>query len=155
MSSLVPRSPHPADFPAPPSPRDSARWAEADRAERPVRLARLRSRLALDGLDAYFALRSEHMRYLTGFVLHDGEDLLAGNSGRFLVTADEVLVLADSRYRLQAVEQAPKRESDPPPTSSGLYGDRSFPMSAPDVWEWKRPPSATSSGKCSGTPRRR
>ena len=108
MSSLVPRSPHPADFPAPPSPGDIARWAEADRAERPVRLARLRSRLALDGLDAYFALPSEHMRYLTGFVLHDGEDRLAGNSGRFLVTADEVVILADSRYRLQAVAQAPE-----------------------------------------------
>lgn len=107
MTTVVPRSPHPADFPAPPSPRDLARWAEADRAERPVRLARLRARLATDGLDAYFGLRSEHMRYLTGFVLHDGEDRLAGNSGRFLVSADEVAVLADSRYRLQAAEQAP------------------------------------------------
>ena len=119
MSSLVPRSPHPADFPAPPSPRDIARWAEADRAERPVRLARLRSRLALDGLDAYFVLRSEHMRYLTGFVLHDGEDLLAGNSGRFLVTADEVVVLADSRYRLQAVEQAPEARIRSTPNELG------------------------------------
>jgi Xaa-Pro aminopeptidase len=119
VSSLVPRSPHPADFPAPPSPRDIARWAEADRAERPVRLARLRSRLALDGLDAYFVLRSEHMRYLTGFVLHDGEDLLAGNSGRFLVTADEVVVLADSRYRLQAVEQAPEARIRSTPNELG------------------------------------
>ncbi len=107
MTTVVPRSPHPADFPAPPNPRDIARWAEADRAERPVRLARLRARLATDSLDAYFGLRSEHMRYLTGFVLHDGEDRLAGNSGRFLVSGDEVVVLADSRYRLQAGEQAP------------------------------------------------
>jgi len=125
MTAVVPRSPHPADFPAPPSPRDRARWAEADRAERPVRLARLRSRLALDGLDAYFALRSEHMRYLTGFVLHDGEDLLAGNSGRFLVTADEVLVLADSRYRLQAVEQAPEARIRSAPNELGAIW-RSF-----------------------------
>ena len=44
----------------------------------------------------------EHMRYLTGFALDDGEDRVAGNSGRFLVAADEVVVLADSRYRLQA-----------------------------------------------------
>lgn len=107
MTTVVLRSPHPADFPAPPSPRDLARWAEADRAERPVRLARLRARLAAHDLDAYLGLRSEHMRYLTGFVLHDGEDRLAGNSGRFLVSGDEVAVLADSRYRLQAVEQAP------------------------------------------------
>jgi Xaa-Pro aminopeptidase len=99
------RSPHPADFPAPPTPRDIARWAEADLAERPVRLGRLRARLAAEGIDAYFGLRPEHMRYLTGFVLRDGEDLLAGNSGRFLVSGDEVVVLADSRYRLQAAAQ--------------------------------------------------
>lgn len=108
MTAVVPRSPHPADFPAPPSPRDVASWAEADRTERPIRLARLRARLAADGLDAYFGLRSEHMRYLTGFVLEDGEDRVAGNSGRFLVCGDEVVVLADSRYRLQALEQAPE-----------------------------------------------
>ena len=106
MTILVPRTPHPADFPAPPSPRDIARWAEADRAERPVRLARLRARLAAEGIDAYFGLRPEHMRYLTGFILRDGEDVLAGNSGRFLVTGDQLVVLADSRYRLQAEAQA-------------------------------------------------
>ena len=113
MTTLVPRAPHPADFPAPPSPRDLARWAEADRAERPVRLTKLRARLASHGLDAYLGLRSEHMRYLTGFVLRDGEDRLAGNSGRFLVSAEEVVVLADSRYRLQAVEQAPDARIEP------------------------------------------
>ena len=80
MAALVQRSPHPADFPAPPSPRELARWAESDRAERPVRLARLRARLATDGLDAYFGLRPENMRYLTGFILHDGEERLAGSS---------------------------------------------------------------------------
>ena len=108
MSSLVPRSPHPADFPAPPTPRDLTRWAEADRVERPIRLARLRARLAAEGFDAYFGLRPEHMRYLTGFILHDGEEHLAGNSGRFLVLGDRVVVLADGRYRLQAGMQAPE-----------------------------------------------
>jgi Xaa-Pro aminopeptidase/Xaa-Pro dipeptidase len=63
--------------------------------------------MASEGVDAYFGVRSEHMRYLTGFALDDGEDRLAGNSGRFLVTAGEVVVLADSRYRLQAGAQAP------------------------------------------------
>ena len=63
--------------------------------------------MAAEGVDAYFGLRSEHMRYLTGFRLDDGEDRLAGNSGRFLVSAEEVVVLADSRYRLQAAAQAP------------------------------------------------
>jgi Xaa-Pro aminopeptidase len=48
------------------------------------------------------------MRYLTGFALEDGEDRVAGNSGRFLISGDEVVVLADSRYRLQAAAQAPE-----------------------------------------------
>ena len=108
MTELVPRQPHPADFPAGPAPIDLKRWAEADRAARPVRVERLRRRLATEGVDAYFGLRAEHMRYLTGFKLRDGEDKLAGQSGRFLVSGDEIVVLADSRYRLQAHEQAPE-----------------------------------------------
>jgi Xaa-Pro aminopeptidase len=107
MTNPVRSLPHPADFPAPPSDVDRVRWSAADAAARPVRLARLRARLAADGLDAYFGVRPEHMRYLTGFALDDGEDRVAGHSGRFLVSADEVVVLADSRYRLQATEQAP------------------------------------------------
>ena len=59
------------------------------------------------GLDAYFGLRSENGRYLTGFVLGDGEDKVCGASGRFLVSADETVVVADSRYRLQALEECP------------------------------------------------
>jgi Xaa-Pro aminopeptidase len=62
--------------------------------------------MAAEGVDAYFGIRSEHMRYLTGFTLDDGEDRVAGHSGRFIVAADEVVVLADSRYRLQAAAQA-------------------------------------------------
>ena len=58
-------------------------------------------------MDAYFGIASEHMRYLTGFALDDGEDRVSGHSGRFIVSGDEVIVLADSRYRLQAVAQAP------------------------------------------------
>jgi Xaa-Pro aminopeptidase len=107
MSELIRSLPHPADFPAPPSPPQRARWHEADVAARPARVDRLRARFAAAGIDGYFGLRSEHMRYLTGFRLADGEDRLAGNSGRFIVTADEVVLLADSRYRLQAVAEAP------------------------------------------------
>jgi Xaa-Pro aminopeptidase len=106
MTNLVRGLPHPADFPSPPSAADRARWAEADRTARPGRLARIRSRLAAEGVDAYFGIRPENSRYLTGFVLHDGEDRVAGNSGRFFVSADEVVVVADSRYRLQAIAQA-------------------------------------------------
>jgi Xaa-Pro aminopeptidase len=110
---LVRSLPHPADFAAPPGPAELGRWIEADAVARPARLARLRERFAGLGVDAYFGVRSEHMRYLTGFTLDDGEDRVAGNSGRFLVSADEVVVLADSRYRLQAEAQAPGARVEP------------------------------------------
>lgn len=58
-------------------------------------------------VDVYFGIRAEHARYLTGFELADGEEKVSGNSGWFLVTADEVVVLADSRYTEQAEEQCP------------------------------------------------
>ena len=48
------------------------------------------------------------MRYLTGFTLADGEEKVAGNSGQFLVGGDEVAVLADSRYTIQARREAPE-----------------------------------------------
>jgi Xaa-Pro aminopeptidase len=113
MTSLVRTLPHPADFPAPPSDADRARWAAADVAARPARLARLRAHMESAGVDAYFGIRPEHMRYLTGFALDDGEERVAGNSGRFLISQDQVVVLADSRYRLQAVAQAPDARIEP------------------------------------------
>jgi Xaa-Pro aminopeptidase/Xaa-Pro dipeptidase len=90
-----------------PSEADLRRWRSADAAARPKRLAALRSRLDEDGLDAYFGVRPENARYLTGFVLGDGEEKVSGASGRFFVSADEAVVLADSRYRLQALEECP------------------------------------------------
>jgi Xaa-Pro aminopeptidase len=101
------RLPTPADFAPPPSARRLHAWDEADRAARPGRLGRLRARLAAAGVDAYFGLRREEIRYLTGIALGDGEEKVAGHSGRFLVSADEVLVLADSRYTIQAQREAP------------------------------------------------
>ena len=92
---------------SPPSAADRERWATADRAARPARLARLRERLAGEAVDAYFGVRSENSRYLTGFALGDGEDRVAGNSGQFLVRPDEVSLLADSRYTEQARDEAP------------------------------------------------
>jgi Xaa-Pro aminopeptidase/Xaa-Pro dipeptidase len=82
-------------------------WLAADRAARPARLARLRERLAREGLDGYYGVRPEHARYLTGFALRDGEEKVAGQSGQFLVSADETVVFADSRYPIQAAEEAP------------------------------------------------
>jgi Xaa-Pro aminopeptidase len=94
--------PGPADFARPPSATDLRRWLEADRAARPARLARLRARFEAAGIDAYFGLRREHMRYLTGFTLADGEEKVAGTSGHFLVGREDLVVLADSRYAIQA-----------------------------------------------------
>lgn len=88
--------------------RDRARWAAADLAARPVRIERLRARMDREGVDAYFGVRVEHTRYLTGLELADGEEKVAGNSGWFIVTNDEVVVLADSRYTEQAREQCPE-----------------------------------------------
>jgi Xaa-Pro aminopeptidase len=99
--------PAPADFAAAPTPLDRSRWDEADRAARPGRLSRLRARFDEAGVDAYFGVRREHMRYLTGFTLGDGEEKVAGNSGQFVVSADDVAVLADSRYTIQARREAP------------------------------------------------
>ncbi|HEX8938855.1 MAG TPA: Xaa-Pro peptidase family protein [Candidatus Limnocylindrales bacterium] len=100
------RWPEPADFAPPPSDGDLARWSEADAAARPARLGRLRARLAAAGIDAYFGVRPAHMRYLTGFALGNGEEQVAGHSGQFLIGGDEVVVLADSRYTLQARREA-------------------------------------------------
>jgi Xaa-Pro aminopeptidase/Xaa-Pro dipeptidase len=99
--------PEPADFAPPPTSADLARWIEADRAARPARLGRLRARFEAAGIDAWFGIRHEHAQYLTGLRLADGEDKVAGTSGFFLVSADAVDLLADSRYRIQAEAQAP------------------------------------------------
>lgn len=95
------------DFADPPTAAQLVSWDEADHAARPARLERLRARFAAAGVDAYFGVRREHMRYVTGFTLGEGEEKVAGNSGQFLVAPDEVAILADSRYTIQARRQAP------------------------------------------------
>jgi Xaa-Pro aminopeptidase len=107
---------------APPAPGDVVRWLAADAAARPGRLELLRARLAEGHVDAYFGIRPEDSRYLTGFSLRDGEAMVSGVSGQFLVAADETVVLADSRYRLQADEQCPGSRIE------DVYGD------LPDRW---------------------
>ncbi|HET9614173.1 MAG TPA: Xaa-Pro peptidase family protein, partial [Candidatus Limnocylindrales bacterium] len=98
--------PEPADFAPPPSAADRERWRAADRATRPHRIGRVRARLEAAGIDGYLGIRREHMRYLAGFVLADGEEKVAGTSGSFLIGGDDVVLLADSRYAIQARDQA-------------------------------------------------
>ena len=100
--------PAPADFAGPPDEATRRGWDAADRAARPARLARLRDRFAAAGVDAYFGVRREHMRYLTGFTLEDGEEKVAGNSGQFVVGGEDVAVLTDSRYTIQVTREAPE-----------------------------------------------
>ncbi len=103
---MASRLPVPADFAPPPDAATRARWLEADRAARPARLASLRERMAREGVDAWFGVRPEHMRWLTGFALGPGEKASAGHSGEFLVGAETVTVLVDSRYAIQARREA-------------------------------------------------
>lgn len=100
--------PLPTDFAPPPSPAHRTAWQTADAEARPRRLGRLRERFAEAGIDAYVGVRPEHMRYLTGFALAEGEEKVAGHSGRFVVGQDEVLVLTDSRYAIQVAREAPE-----------------------------------------------
>jgi Xaa-Pro aminopeptidase len=117
--------PSAADFRVPPTTADFERWTEADRAARPTRLARVRDRLARDGLDAYFGVRRENIRYLTGFDLREGEEKVAGHSGQFLLSGDQLVILADSRYALQARRQAPEARLE------NVYGN--FPERWPEL----------------------
>ena len=99
--------PQPADFPAPPTAADRERWADADRAARPERVGRLRKRMAREGVDGYFGLRWEHMRYLTGLPFDEAEVSGSGDSGKFLVGMDDLWILADSRYTIAVQRDCP------------------------------------------------
>ena len=100
--------PHPADFAAPPTASDRERWADADRAARPQRLKKLRDRMVEAGVDGYFGVRWEHMRYLTGLPFDEGEVTGSGDSGKFMVGLEDVWVLADSRYTIAVQRDAPE-----------------------------------------------
>src|SRR4051794_22488441 len=115
MSSTGPALPTEGDFAAPPTAADHDRWRDADRTARPRRVARLRARFEAAGIDAYVGIRRENVRYLTGFVLAEGEEKVAGTSGSFLIGRDESVLLADSRYAIQARAEAPEaRIADAP-----------------------------------------
>jgi Xaa-Pro aminopeptidase len=73
--------------------------------------------MAAAGVDAYLGVRPEHGRYLTGLVLGDGEEKVAGYSGWFVVGADDLIVFADSRYTIQVGREAPGARIE------AVYGD--------------------------------
>lgn len=100
--------PSPDDFPAPPTAADRERWEAADRAARPQRVARLRERMRREGVDGYFGVRWEHMRYLTGLRFDEAEVAGSGDSGKFLVGFEDQWVLGDSRYHIAIKREAPE-----------------------------------------------
>ncbi|NLY56295.1 MAG: aminopeptidase P family protein [Firmicutes bacterium] len=61
------------------------------------RLNRLRDELVKKQLDAFFTRKRENVFYLSGFT---------GDTGAILVTADEAFFFADSRFTLQASQEA-------------------------------------------------
>ncbi|MEX1072305.1 MAG: Xaa-Pro peptidase family protein [Chloroflexota bacterium] len=71
------------------------------------RLARARELLDRLELDALLVNRGALKRWLSGFVLLRGEDPSHGFAGTLLITSDEQLILADSRYTEQAAAEAP------------------------------------------------
>jgi Xaa-Pro aminopeptidase len=75
-----------------------------------ARLAALRSLLGERELDAACLTRNANKRYYAGFRLGDAEGPTSGFAGTLLVTADEALILADSRYTEQAAAEAPAWE---------------------------------------------
>lgn len=64
---------------------------------RAERLAALRGAIAAEPLDALIVSSLPNIRYLTGF---------SGSAGLMLVTADDAVLLTDSRYTVQARDEA-------------------------------------------------
>ena len=94
------------------------------------RLARLRKRMKEEGVDAFLALRSVTVEYLTGFdAIRDLEDPHA-----VLVTADEARFLTDSRYQEIAEIQAAEHKS---PYRIDDAKDKRIPEDLCELWNLK------------------
>jgi len=72
--------------------------------EQQKRIIALRQTLRSKKLDALLITRPENRRYLSGFTAHDGQ--LTESSGALLISRDQLILLTDSRYELQAKEEA-------------------------------------------------
>jgi Xaa-Pro aminopeptidase len=72
-----------------------------------TRLDRARAILGEIELDGLLVSRAAAKRWLSGFILHAGEELTSGYSGTLLLTGEAKLVLADGRYVEQASGECP------------------------------------------------
>src|SRR4030042_4493561 len=72
------------------------------------RLSKTRELMAEKQLDAFLVLIEENRRYLSGFT---GEDHQFDESaGALLITDDAQVLATDSRFELQAIQEAPLYE---------------------------------------------
>ncbi|MFH1147082.1 MAG: aminopeptidase P family protein [Pseudomonadota bacterium] len=69
------------------------------------RIAQVRKTLARKRLDAFLVTGSENRRYLSGFSARDTHP--SETSGFLLISANRLFLLTDSRYELEAREEAP------------------------------------------------
>lgn len=68
------------------------------------RLSSLRSKFDSLGVDTVWIIQPENRRYLSSFKAPDGQ--LNESSGSLFITMDQTLLLTDSRYTIQAQEEA-------------------------------------------------
>jgi Xaa-Pro aminopeptidase len=68
------------------------------------RVQSLRNKFESLGVDTVWIIQPENRRYLSGFTAVDGQ--LAESSGSLMVSLDHALLLTDSRYSIQAKQEA-------------------------------------------------
>lgn len=71
----------------------------------PSRIAALRAEMARGNLDAFWVLIEANRRYLSGYRAEDGQ--CDETAGALLITREDCLLVTDSRYELQARQEAP------------------------------------------------
>ena len=94
------------EFAPAPAAHELERWRAADHAARPGRLTALRARAAEERLDALLLTSHADARYFSGMEFGPNEEPVAGSSGWLLVSGDDLAVLVDSRYTVQARREA-------------------------------------------------
>lgn len=72
------------------------------------RVARLRDKIARHDLDAFLVLIEANRRYLSGYTGEDGQ--FDETAGALLITGEHCILATDSRYDLQARQEAPEFE---------------------------------------------
>ncbi len=72
------------------------------------RLGRLRQQLSYSEVDTLLVFSGENRRYLSGFTAENGAD--GESAGVLLITSDRQILATDSRYEIQARQEAGKYE---------------------------------------------